>query len=281
MNAPHTYRCVARYLKNMTQTLKGKVVLITGASSGFGEDAARLFAREGAAVVLAARRVERIQALAAKIRAEGGETLAIPADVSSSADIQNMVKSVIERYQCIDILFNNAGFGRVDCLEDLDPARDIRTQIAVNLTGLIEVTHAVLPHMIAQKSGHIINMSSVAGWIGAPRYSVYAATKFGVRGFTDALRREVGIFGIKVTGIYPGPADTEFSQHTGSNALKRSSGTPAWAKMTSEYVARKVVNAAKHQSRTVVLPWWYHSAFWLDFLAPGVVDWILGASLKR
>jgi hypothetical protein len=272
---------VARYLKNMTQTLKGKVVLITGASSGFGEDAARLFAREGATVVLAARRVERIQALAAKIRAEGGETLAIPSDVSSSADIQNMVKSVIERYQRIDILFNNAGFGRVDCLEDLDPARDICTQIAVNLTGLIEMTHAVLPHMIAQKSGHIINMSSVAGWIATPRYSVYAATKFGVRGFTDALRREVGVFGIKVTGIYPGPADTEFSQHTGNRVVKDDVKAPSRTKMTSEYVARKVVEAAKHPRRTVVLPWWYHFAFWLNFVAPGVVDWILGAAFAR
>ena len=265
----------------MTQTLKGKVVLITGASSGFGEDAARLFAREGATVVLAARRVERIQALAAKIRAEGGETLVIPADVSSSADIQNMVKSVIEHYQRIDILFNNAGFGRVDCLEDLDPARDIRAQIAVNLTGLIEVTHAVLPHMIAQKSGHIINMSSVAGWIGAPRYSVYTATKFGVRGFTDALRREVGLFGIKVTGIYPGPADTEFSQHTGNNALNSNSKTSSLIRMTSEYVARKVVDAAKHPRLAVVLPWWYHFAFWLNFVAPGIVDWILGVAFIR
>ncbi|MGC1376999.1 MAG: SDR family NAD(P)-dependent oxidoreductase [Anaerolineales bacterium] len=263
----------------MTQTLKGKVVLITGASSGFGEDAALLFAREGAVVALAARRVERLQALAEKIRAEGGEALVIPTDVSSSADIQHMVKSVIEHYQRIDILFNNAGFGRLGRLEDLDPADDIRAQIAVNLTGLIEVTHAVLPHMLAKRSGHILNMSSVAGWVGAPRYSVYTATKFGARGFTDALRREVGLFGIKVTGIYPGPADTEFGQHTGNHAPK--ANAPSRAKMTSEYVARKVVEAAKHPRRTVVLPWWYHLAFWLNFVAPGVVDWILGAAFAR
>jgi len=265
----------------MTQTLKGKIVLITGASSGFGEDAARLFAREGAVVVLAARRIERMQALAEKIRAEGGEALAIQADVTSNADIQNMVQSVIDHYQRIDILFNNAGFGRLGRLENLDPAHDIRAQIAVNLTGLIEVTHAVLPHMLAQRSGHILNMSSVAGWIGAPRYSVYTATKFGVRGFTDALRREVGLCGIKVTGIYPGPADTEFGQHTGNHALKAEANAPSRAKMTSEYVARKVVEAAKHPRRTVVLPWWYHLAFWLNFVAPGVVDWILGAAFKR
>ncbi len=232
-----------------------------------------MFAREGARVVLAARRIERMQALVAKIHAEGGHAMATPVDVTNSADIENMVKSVIENYHQIDILFNNAGFGRVDWFEELNMARDIQTQIAVNLTGLIEVTHAVLPHMLARKSGHIINMSSVEGWVATPLYSVYAATKFGVRGFTDALRREVGIFGIKVTGVYPGPASTEFSQHTGNRVRKRK--TPPWAKMTSAYVAGKVVDVAKHPRRTVILPWWYRLVFWADSVAPWLVDWAL------
>lgn len=268
-------------IKKMVPSLKEKVVLITGASSGFGEDAALLFAREGAVVVLAARRMERMQKLVAKIQAEGGQAVAIAVDVTSHGDIQNMVRTVIEDYKRIDILFNNAGFGRVDWLENLDPERDIRSQIAVNLTGLIEVTHAVLPHMIAQKSGQIINMSSVAGWIGSPLYSVYAATKFGVRGFTDALRREVGVFGIKVTGIYPGSAATEFSQHTGNHTLKGSSRARARIRMTSQYVARKVVDAAKHPRRMVILPWWYHFVFWVDFVMPGMVDWVLNIVFVR
>jgi uncharacterized protein len=155
-----------------------------------------LFAAEGATVVLAARRIERMQAQVERIHSAGGEAMATPVDVTNRADIQNMVKSVIENFGQVDILFNNAGFGRLDWLENLDPARDIETQIAVNLSGLIEVTHSVLPHMLARNSGHIINMSSVAGWLAAPTYSIYAATKFGVRGFTDALRREVGHRGI-------------------------------------------------------------------------------------
>ncbi len=259
----------------MAISLKNKVVLITGASSGFGEEAARQFARQGASVVLAARRIDRLQDLVAKIQAEGGEAMATPVDVTNGADVQNMVKSVVENYQRIDILFNNAGFGRLDWLENLDPARDIRTQIAVNLTGLIEVTRAVLPHMIAQKSGHIINMSSVAGWIGSPMYTVYAATKFGVRGFTDALRREVSVFGIRVTGIYPGPSSTEFGRHTGDNVLKNNLKAPSWTTMSPEYVAGKVVNAARHPRRVVAMPWWYHLAFWADYYVPGLVDWFL------
>ena len=259
----------------MSVSLKNKVVLITGASSGFGEEAARLFAREGASVVLAARRINRLQDLVAKIQAEGGGAMATPVDVTSGADVQNMVKSVIENYHHIDVLFNNAGFGRVDWLENLDPVRDIRTQIAVNLTGLIEVTHAVLPHMIAQKSGHIINMSSAAGWIGSPMYSVYAATKFGVRGFTDALRREVSPFGIKVTAVYPGPSATEFSQHTGDNALKRDFKPPAWSVLSSGYVAGRVVEAARHPRRSIIMPWWFRPVFWLDSNTPWLVDWFL------
>ncbi len=258
----------------MSINLKGKVVLITGASSGFGEDAARLFAQEGASVVLAARRIERMQAEVARIQAQGGEAMATPVDLVNRADIENMIKSLLENYGRIDILFNNAGFGRLDWLENLAPDRDIETQIAVNLTGLIEVTHGVLPFMIAQRSGHIINMSSVAGWLGAPMYTVYAATKFGVRGFTDALRREAAPYGIHVSGIYPGPARTEFSQHIGNSDMKRFK-VPGWTTLSSEYVARRVVEVAKRPRRRLIIPWWFRPAIWADDRLPWLVDWIV------
>jgi NAD(P)-dependent dehydrogenase (short-subunit alcohol dehydrogenase family) len=128
-------------------------------------------------VVLAARRIDRLQALKEQIENEGGHTLAVPVDVANYADIHNMVQSVLDIYGHVDILFNNAGFGRLDWLEQLDPARDIETQIDVNLSGVIETTRAVLPHMIERRRGHIINMASVAGWIAAPTFTVYAATK--------------------------------------------------------------------------------------------------------
>ena len=259
----------------MSIRLKGKVVLITGASSGFGEDAARLFAAEGACVILAARRVERMQDEVARIQAAGGEAMATPVDVNNRADIDNMVRSVIESYQRIDILFNNAGFGRLDWFDQLDSKRDIQTQINVNLTGLMEVTHAVLPHMLAQRSGHIINMASIAGWIAAPMYSVYAATKFGVRGFTDALRREVGTQGIFVSGVYPGPAHTEFGQHTGSSVLKKDFKAPSWAYLTSQYVAQRVVELAEHPRRSLIIPWWFRPLIWAETNFPGGVDWVL------
>lgn len=257
----------------MGQSLQGKVVLITGASSGFGADAARLFARKGCRLALAARRVERLEMLAEEIHRTGGQALVVPVDVSQREEVERMVKTVLEHYSQIDILFNNAGFGRLDWLENLDPQQDIEAQIAVNLTGLIWVTRAVLPHMLARRTGHIIHMSSVAGYIAAPLYSVYAATKFGVRAFTDALRREVAPFGIKVSGIYPGPAETEFGQHTGQ-ALKAFK-TPAFLRMSSEAVARKVVWVAEHPRRAVILPWYYRLISAFDQLFPSAVDWVL------
>ena len=134
---------------------------------------------------------------------------------------------------------------QLDWLENLDTARDIETQVNVNLLGVIQVTRAVLPYMLKQGYGHIINMSSVAGWIAAPLYTIYSATKFGVRAFTDALRREVSPFGIEVSGIYPGPAETEFGQHTGNSKAKRSLNVFKGLSMTSEYVARRVVRTGK------------------------------------
>ena len=259
----------------MPKTLKDNVVFITGASSGFGADAARLFAREGCIVVLAARRMDRLTALAEEIRAAGGQAFAVPLDVSEQSQIDDAVQTVLENFGRIDILVNNAGMGRLDWVEMLDPAADIDMQIDVNLRGVLQVTRAVLPSMLALRSGQIINMSSVAGMIAAPMYSIYAATKYGMRGFTDGLRREVAPFGIRVSGLYPGPATTEFGQQSGDNALKQNIKVPRWIYMSSEYVARRTVGLARHPRRSLIIPWWFRPVIGFDTLFPGVVDWFL------
>ncbi|GAB4503873.1 MAG: SDR family oxidoreductase [Anaerolineales bacterium] len=254
--------------------LKNKVVLITGASSGFGYDAAHLFAQEGCKVVLAARRLDRLQALAEEIQSAGGEALAMPVDVTQNAEIELMTQTVMEVYEQVDILFNNAGFGRLDWLENLEPERDIETQIQVNLVGMIQVTRAILPHMLRRQQGHIINMSSVAGCIAAPTYSVYAASKFGVRGFTDALRREVAPFGIHVSGIYPGPAHTEFGWGSGFKLQTRLRFFKRIF-MPSEKVAQRVVELARHPRRNVIIPGWFNLLIWGENTFPAIADWLI------
>jgi NADP-dependent 3-hydroxy acid dehydrogenase YdfG len=259
----------------MAISLRNKVVLITGASSGFGKDAAHLFAQEGAKVILAARRLDRLQMLANEIQKVGGEALAVPVDVSQRNEIDLMVRTVMEIYGHIDILFNNAGFGRLNWLETLEPDRDIETQVRVNLTGLILVTRAVLPYMLRRRSGHIINMSSIAGWLAAPSYTVYAATKYGVRGFTTALRREVAPFDIQVSGIYPGPSHTGFGWTKSSNKKRR---RPKWFDIffvPAEDVSRRVLQLAKHPRRTVIIPWWFALIAWGENHFPGIADWII------
>ena len=265
----------------MSEKLANKVVLITGASSGFGADAARLFAKEGCSVILAARRMDRLNALAEQIQAEGYKAFVVSLDVTEQSQIEETIQGVLDKFGRIDVLFNNAGFGRLDWLECLDPAVDIDLQIDVNLRGLIQVTRVVLPSMLERGSGTIINMSSVSGLIAAPMYSIYAATKYGVRGFTDALRREVAPFGMHVSGIYPGPATTEFGQQSGDNPLKRNIKVPRWIYMSSEYVARRTVGLARHPRRTLILPWWFRPVIGFDALFPGLVDWFLKVAFVK
>jgi short-subunit dehydrogenase len=265
----------------MANKLQGKVVLITGASSGFGEEAARLFAREGCKVVLAARRLEKLQQLAAEIQNEGGEAIAIPVDVNQSAEIEVMVQTALDLYERIDILFNNAGFGAMDWFEELEPERHIETLIRVNLIGTILVTRAILPDMLDRGSGHIINMVSAAGLIAAPLITTYSASKYGLRAFTDSLRREVAPLGVKVSGIYPGPAQTEFGTHLKKNRTRDTINRLIDLRMTSGYVAKRVVDVAKHPRRSLIIPWWFRIITTFDTLFPVLVDWILYLFSKK
>jgi uncharacterized protein len=266
----------------MPTNLTNKVVLITGASSGFGADTARLFAREGSIVILAARRMDRLTTLASQIQAEGGQAFAICLDITEQSQIDEAVQTVLDNFGQIDVLFNNAGFGHLDWLEALDPADDIDQQLDVNLRGLIQVTRAILPAMLRRRSGTVINMSSVAGLIAAPMYSVYSATKYGIRGFTDALRRETAPFGVHVCGIYPGPAVTEFGRHTGKeNPFKKKIHGFRRFYMTSAHVARCTVALAKRPRRTMIVPWWFGLLAGIDTLFPGPVDWFLQAAYVR
>ena len=240
-----------------------------------------MFAKEGCQVVLAARRLERLQSIALEIRTAGGEAFVIPVDVNQRAEIDLMVQKVLDRYGRIDILFNNAGFGSVDWFENLKPERHIETLIQVNLIGTILVTHAVLPGMLKRREGHIINMSSVAGLIASPLITTYAASKYGVRAFTDALRREVSSFGIKVSGIYPGPATTEFGKQLERTKARERMHGPIDVHMTSKYVARHIVEIAKRPRRSLVIPWWFRVITTFDTLFPVAVDWILYFYTKR
>jgi short-subunit dehydrogenase len=218
---------------------KDKVVIVTGASSGIGEATARQFGREGSKVVLAARRIERLNLLAQEIieMNTGAETLVIQSDLTKLEDIQNLVSATIEKFGRVDILVNNAGFGRIDWLENLDPVKDIQSQFDVNVLGVIQTTRQVLPIMIKQRSGHIINMGSMSGLVGSPTYTIYSATKHAVHGFSESLRREIQPWGIDVSMLYPAGVKTEFQSRAG---IKRKTGatTPKALLLTAEDIGQ-------------------------------------------
>jgi len=254
--------------------IKGKVIIVTGASSGIGEATARQFAREGAKVVLAARRVDRLQSLAQEIAAMGtrAETLVVQADISNLEDIQSLINQTLDKYGRIDVLVNNAGFGRLDWLEKLDPLKDIQSQFDVNVLGVIQTTRQALPVMMKQRSGHIISMCSMAGLVATPTYTIYAACKHAVHGFSEALRREVKPWGIDVSMIYPGGVTTEFGQHA---AIKRKTQatTPKSLLLSADDVGRAVVQLVRSPRAMWILPWAWSFTVWMNRNLNWLVDY--------
>jgi NADP-dependent 3-hydroxy acid dehydrogenase YdfG len=256
------------------------VIVISGASSGIGAATARLFGKEGYRVVLAARRLERLESLADEIRSDGGQALPVATDITKLEDIRTLVETSLNHYGKIDVLFNNAGFGRLDWLENLDPRKDIEALIRVNLLGVIQLTRAALPHMIERRSGQIINMASLAGLVATPTYTVYAASKFAIRGFSDALRREVGVWGIHVSVIYPGSVETEFTEHA---RINRRTGTitPKALRLKAEDVAQAVLSVSQHPRRAMVIPWIMRVGILMNNLFPGISDWVMEQRFTR
>jgi short-subunit dehydrogenase len=255
--------------------IRGKVIIVTGASSGIGEATASQFGREGAKVVLAARRVERLEALAREIKAlsTGAETLVVPTDLSKLDDVEALVRRTVDQFGRIDVLVNNAGIGRLDWLENLDPKKDIEAQFDVNVLGVVQTTRQALPVMIEQRAGHIINMCSMASLIATPTYTIYAASKHAVHGFSEALRREVKPWGIDVSMIYPGGVETAFGRHAGRER-KTQSTTPKFILLTAEDVGRAVVQLVHHPRPMWLIPWLWTLPALINKLFPSIVDYL-------
>jgi NADP-dependent 3-hydroxy acid dehydrogenase YdfG len=192
----------------MSNNIEGKVVVITGASSGLGEATARLLSAQGAIVVLGARRVDRLQSLAYELTGSGGRALIVTTDVTHCEQVKRLVDAAVQTFRRIDVMINNAGIMPRAPLERLN-IEDWDRTIDVNIKGVLYGIAAALPHMKQQKAGHIINVSSVAGHKVGPGFAVYAATKHAVRALSEGLRMEVKPYNIRTTVISPGAVATE------------------------------------------------------------------------
>ncbi|MBD2418605.1 SDR family NAD(P)-dependent oxidoreductase [Anabaena cylindrica FACHB-243] len=228
----------------MAGKLDGKVAIITGASSGIGKGTAIALATEGAKVVIAARRGDRLQAVAKYITDNGGQALSVIADITDEAQAKNLVQKANAEFGQVDILVNNAGISFPGRIENADPA-NWRKMIDINVLALMYTTYTVLPIFKAQKSGHIVNISSVAGRIARAGMGAYNVTKWGVNAFSEALRQEVYQDNIRVTIIEPGLVETEIDQHITDIVAKQEieARRKAIAPLQSEDIAAAIVYA--------------------------------------
>ena len=199
--------------------LKDKVAIVTGASSGIGEATAIALAQQGAKVAIAARRSDRLEALAQKIQAIGGEVMSLTVDVTDESQVAELVSKTNAKWGQVDILVNNAGVMLLGMIDGAN-TEDWRRMMNINVLGLMYATHAVVPLMKAQGQGHIVNISSVAGRVANAGSGVYNATKWAVNAFSEALRKEVYKDNIRVTIVEPGLVATELPTHITNETAK-------------------------------------------------------------
>ncbi|HLJ26180.1 MAG TPA: SDR family NAD(P)-dependent oxidoreductase [Candidatus Angelobacter sp.] len=257
--------------------LQGKVAVITGASMGIGEEIAKLFAREGAKLVLCSRDLTRLEVAGQRIGA-GENAISVACDVSKRDQVDALMRAGVQRFGRIDILVNNAGFGLNDSLAELDMAQ-CRQVFETNLFGAMECMQAVIPVMRRQGGGDIVNISSVSGHISMPYMSVYAASKHGMQAVGRAVRMELKKHNINVVTVSPGYIATDFGQ----NMLKGKSGQRAAASKYGakpEVVAHATLRGVLKRKREVVVPWFYRIAIKLYQNFPGLVEWTVRRNLR-
>src|SRR5215467_6058610 len=231
----------------------GRVVIVTGASSGIGAATARELGKQGATVVLAARREAELQMQAQAIRQAGGQALAVPTDLADEAQIVHLVERTLEAYGRIDVLVNNAGIGSLGWFAKAG-TQNICQVIDVNLLAAILLTRAVLPGMLERKHGAIISVASVAGHVAID--PLYSATKYGLRGFCLALRRQLRGTGVSVSVVSPGYIRTTFIR-------RHRLPMPG-----PELVARTIARLILHPRREAIVPWYYRLGVWAEHLLP-------------
>jgi short-subunit dehydrogenase len=262
--------------------IAGLIALVTGASSGIGEAAARSLAKRGAHVVLTARRADRLNALAHEIRAlgTGVEACVIMGDLTAPGEAERIAREALAWKGRVDVLVNNAGAGRMRFLESLDPQADLLPILNLNLAAPILLIRALLPAMLARSKGCIINVGSTSGLMALPTSTVYSASKFGLRGFNDALRREVRGMGIDVCLVSPGPVRTEFGLHSGriSGATEPSSMRIA---LPASAVGECIAGLVRRPRRQVVIPWYFTPAVWMFEMFPALADWMMELAYTR
>lgn len=256
--------------------LHGKKVLLTGASGGIGRCLATELARRGALIALAGRSENKLAGIAQRISADGGVAAVLPSDLALPDGPSMLFERAVDELGIIDILINNAG---LSCFAPLAEAEDskLRRLVDVNLTASILLAREVLPAMLQRGSGQIVNMGSAVGSIGLPQFAAYSATKFALRGFSEALRRELAGTGVAVTYVAPRTTDTPMN----TPAMRGFMAQSGAAMDPPEMVARVIADAIEHDRREVYIGWPERFFVRVNAMAPGLVDRAMTAQKRK
>jgi len=248
-----------------TQDFNGKWALVTGASSGIGAALARELATHGAKLILTARRVDRLEALAGELRAKGAEVRIVAADLNDPASPQKIFDATEGAGLTVDVLINNAGIGQYGAFTESEMAQEL-SQVRVNCEAMVRLTRLFVPRMVERKSGWVLVLASTASFQPVPYISTYAATKVFGRFFALGLAEEVARFGVKVTALCPGPTESEFFDVAHAASFKRR------GMQSAEEVARLAI-AALARGRRTLIPYFRGrlTAFFVRFLPVGMI----------
>jgi len=259
----------------MRVELRGKVVLVTGASSGIGAKVAALLAERGAIPILTARSVDKMRQLSAAI---SGEHAVYEMDVRSEEQVRETIARVVDRYGKIDVLLNNAGYGEFVRFDEA-PISHFREMMDVNYLGIVRCTHAALPYMLRAGQGHVVNVASMAGKMATAKSTAYSATKHAVLGFTNGLRQELKGSGVAVSAVNPGPIDTPFFERADpSGQYVRNL---SWFIMSPDKVARAIVSVIERQRPELDLPWTASVGAKFMLLFPRLGNALFGKLMNR
>jgi len=255
---------------------KNKVVLITGASSGIGKQTAIEFAKLGSNIILVARRKNKLEQVENELKQFNVNTLVCTCDVSKKDQVEKMSKIVLEKFNSIDILVNNAGFAIYGSVFDLS-INDIESQMETNYFGMIYCTKNFLPLMLEKKSGHIVNVASVAASFGLPGIASYCASKFAMLGFSEGLKHELSGTGVGITVVSPIMVKTDFFDHPSFEKMPKYSPTS----LNSKTVAKAIVKASNSSRLEIITPSIVRIVIWLKHTFPYFINPILGKSFKK
>ena len=255
---------------------KDKTVLITGASSGIGKASSILFAKKGAKIILISRNKKKLNQLSEDLKKFNVTTFVSECDVSDRSQVDKTSKTIIDQYGHVDILVNNAGFGIYGKVSSLK-IEEIESQMATNYFGMIYFVKNFLPIMLEKKSGHIVNVASVAASFGLPGMASYCASKFAMLGFSEGLKHELKGTGVGITVVSPIMVRTNFFNHNSFKSIPKYSPIS----ISSESVANAILKASNSPRLEIIVPGFVRGAVWIKNTFPYLINPILGFSFNQ